>query len=156
MLDNCEHVIGEVARVAAELLAGLPALTLLATSREAIGIRGERVHRVGPLRTAGAPDGGSSAAEELFTARAEAATGRPIRPDDGELVRAICNGLDGLPLAIELAASRASSLALVDIAGRLDDRFSLFRAERSHDDRHRTLRAVVGWSYELLTQPRPS
>ena len=150
VLDNCEHVIEEAVRVAGVLLTQLPSMTLLSTSREPLGTRGERVHRVGPLQTAGELRGGISAAEQLFTARAEAATGRPIRPDEEAFVRTICSELDGLPLAIELAASRATSLALVDIARRLDDRFSLFRSTRPDEDRHRTLRAVVDWSYELL------
>jgi predicted ATPase/class 3 adenylate cyclase len=149
VLDNCEHVIEQAARVAGELLTECPSITLLSTSREPLGTRGERVHPVRPLQTVG--EHGSSAAEQLFTARAEAATGRPIRPDEEGLVRTICSELDGLPLAIELAASRATSLAVIDIARRLDDRFSLFRSTRPDEDRHRTLRAVVDWSYELLT-----
>ena len=93
-----------------------------------------------------------SAAEELFRLRAEAATGRPLLRSDEEWVRRICTALDGLPLAIELAASRTTSLAPVDIAGRLDDRFALLRSSRAvEDDRHRTLGAVVDWSYELLS-----
>jgi non-specific serine/threonine protein kinase len=87
----------------------------------------------------------------LFRLRAEAATGRQLLPAEDELIRRICIDLDGLPLAIELAASRTTSLAPVDIAARLDDRFALLRSSRAVDDgRHRTIGAVVDWSYELL------
>ena len=151
VLDNCEHVLERVGGVASELLGRFPSLRVLATSREPLHARGERVRRVEPLSTT-ARDGERSAAEELFRLRAEAATGRRLLPSDDEWIRRICTDLDGLPLAIELAASRTTSLAPVDIARRLDDRFALLRSSRAVDDgRHRTLGAVVDWSYELLS-----
>jgi predicted ATPase/class 3 adenylate cyclase len=151
VLDNCEHLLEQVASVTTMLLGELPTLRVLATSREPLGVRGERVQRVEPLHIA-AVGAERSAAEELFVVRAEAATGRTVSASDTAVVRRICASLDGLPLAIELAASRAASLALVDIAARLDDRFELLRSTRSGDEeRHRTLQAVVDWSYELLS-----
>jgi predicted ATPase/class 3 adenylate cyclase len=151
VLDNCEHVLERVASVTTTLLGELPTLRILATSREPLGVRGERVQRVEPLHTS-ANDARRSAAEELFVVRAEAATGRTVSTSEAAVVRRICSSLDGLPLAIELAASRAAGLALVDVAARLDDRFELLRSTRSGDeDRHRTLAAVVRWSYELLS-----
>jgi predicted ATPase/DNA-binding SARP family transcriptional activator len=151
VLDNCEHVLDRVGDVAAELLGRFPTLRVLATSREPLHARGERVRRVEPLSTM-SRDGERSAAEELFGLRAEAATGRRLEPSDDEWIRRICVDLDGLPLAIELAASRTTSLAPVDIATRLDNRFALLRSSRAVDDgRHRTIGAVVDWSYELLS-----
>ena len=151
VLDNCEHLLDRVGGVASELLGRFPSLRVLATSREPLHARGERVIRVEPLSTM-SREGERSAAEELFRLRAEAATGRRVPPSDDEWTRRICTDLDGLPLAIELAASRTTSLAPVDIATRLDNRFALLRSSRPvGDDRHRTLSAVVDWSYELLS-----
>ncbi len=151
VLDNCEHVLERVADVASELLGRFPSLRVLATSREPLHARGERVIRVEPLSTT-SREGDRSAAEELFLLRAEAATGRRLLPADDDWIRRICTDLDGLPLAIELAASRTTSLAPVDIATRLDDRFALLRSSRAVDDgRHRALGPVVAWSYELLS-----
>ena len=123
VLDNCEHVHDQAADIAAELLGAIPTLHVLATSREPMRVRGEHVTHLEPLDTTSVGNR-SSPAEELFVARAEAATGRPFALADRPLVRDICSRLDGLPLAIELAASRASSLAIVDIAQRLGDRFA--------------------------------
>ena len=151
VLDNCEHVLERVSGVASGLLGRFAPLRVLATSREPLHARGECVCRVEPLSMT-SRDGERSPAEELFRLRAEAATGRRLQPSDDEWIRRICTGLDGLPLAIELAASRTTSLAPVDIAVRLDDRFALLRSSRADDDgRHRTLGAVVDWSYELLS-----
>jgi predicted ATPase/DNA-binding SARP family transcriptional activator len=151
VLDNCEHVLERVGGVASELLGRFPSLRVLATSREPLHARGERVRRVEPLSIT-SRNGERSPAEELFRLRAEAATGRPLLSSGDEWIPRICTDLDGLPLAIELAASRTTSLAPVDIATRLDDRFALLRSSRAvDDDRHRTLGAVVDWSYELLS-----
>jgi DNA-binding SARP family transcriptional activator/predicted ATPase len=151
VLDNCEHVLERVSNVASELLKRFPSLRVLATSREPLHARGELVHRVDPLSTT-SRDRERSAAEELFRLRAEAGTGRRLPPSDDQWIRRICTALDGLPLAIELAASRTTSLAPVDIATRLDNRFALLRSSLAvEDERHRTLGAVVDWSYELLS-----
>ncbi|MEV7424664.1 BTAD domain-containing putative transcriptional regulator [Streptomyces sp. NPDC091212] len=143
LLDNCEHVIGAAAALAHELLARCPELTILATSREPLGVPGEIVRPVGPL----APD----PAHRLFAERA-----RAVRPDfdpdeDTDAVAEICRRLDGLPLAIELAAARLRLLTPRLIADRLDDRFRLLTGgSRTVLPRQQTLRAVVDWSWELL------
>jgi predicted ATPase/DNA-binding SARP family transcriptional activator len=141
VLDNCEHVVAEAARLARRLLGECPGLRVLATSREALGLTGETLVPVGAL------DAG--AAERLFTDRATAvAPGAVLEP---ATVSRICAALDGLPLAIELAAARLRSMAAEDVAARLDDRFRLLsRGERTAEPRHRTLRGVVEWSWDLL------
>ena len=152
VLDNCEHVVAGVAGVASALIQGCPAVRVLCTSREPLQIRGERVRWVQPLGTSDGAEMGP--AEELFLIRAEAATGRPVPGTDLPLVSDLVRELDGLPLAIELAAARTRGLAIVDIVHRLDDRFRLLRSgHRGADDRHRTLESVVAWSHELLTPP---
>ncbi|MEW1866462.1 BTAD domain-containing putative transcriptional regulator [Streptomyces sp. NPDC088194] len=176
VLDNCEHVVAEAAYFVERLLAGLPLLRVLATSREALGINGEVLC---PVPTLALPQPGAdrgmvlaSPAVRLFVARAEA-----VRPDfdptaDPATVDAVlrlCTALDGLPLAIELAAARLRSLSVVDIAARLgalpatDDEVPyslgvrpdalfrlLSRGSRTAQPRQRTLRGVVEWSWELL------
>ncbi|AXG77513.1 AfsR/SARP family transcriptional regulator [Streptomyces paludis] len=146
LLDNCEHVIEAAAALAHELLAHCPELTVLATSREPLGVPGEIVRPVGPLP----PD----PAHRLFAERA-----RTVRPDfdpagETEAVAEICRRLDGLPLAIELAAARLRMLTPRRIADRLDDRFRLLTSgSRTVLPRQQTLRAVVDWSWELLDAP---
>ncbi|MBZ6229393.1 BTAD domain-containing putative transcriptional regulator [Streptomyces olivaceus] len=146
VLDNCEHLIGAVARLAETLLTRCPGLTVLATSREPLGVPGEAVRPVEPL----APD----QAQRLFAARAAG-----VRPDadavlgDEEAVAEICRRLDGLPLAIELAAARLRLLTPREIADRLDDRFRLLTSgSRTVLPRQQTLRAVVDWSWDLLDE----
>jgi predicted ATPase/DNA-binding SARP family transcriptional activator len=150
VLDNCEHVLDGVAAA----LAGTPRTTpVLATSRERLGVAGERVFVVDPLAVpaAGTPDA-TAPAVELFLARARDA-GVDLG-DDAEAVRRIgdvCRALDGLPLALELGAARMGTLTLDDLADRLDRRFELLtRGPRTAHRRHRTLRSVVDWSFELL------
>ncbi|MFJ5778674.1 BTAD domain-containing putative transcriptional regulator [Streptomyces sp. NPDC093094] len=147
ILDNCEHVIGAAAGLAETLLTHCPGLTVLATSREPLGVPGETVRPVEPLP----PD----QAHRLFTERAAA-----VRPDaaavlrDTEAVEEICRRLDGLPLAIELAAARLRLLTPRQIADRLDDRFRLLTSgSRTVLPRQQTLRAVVDWSWDLLEEP---
>ncbi|WP_434597075.1 BTAD domain-containing putative transcriptional regulator [Streptomyces sp. A5-4] len=146
LLDNCEHLVEGAARLAGLLLGACPGVRVLATSREALGITGEALCPLPPL----APEG----AVALFTDRAAAV--RPGFGGDGSRaeharVEHICAALDGLPLAIELAAARLRTLTLDEIAARLDDRFRLLsRGDRTKAPRHRTLRAVVEWSWELL------
>ncbi|MGW7068012.1 AfsR/SARP family transcriptional regulator [Streptomyces sp. NPDC054855] len=145
LLDNCEHVIGAAADLAQTLLTHCPDLTVVATSREPLGVPGEFVRPVEPLP----PD----PAHRLFTERAMA-----VRPDfapekDTEAVAEICRRLDGLPLAIELAAARLRLLTPRQIADRLDDRFRLLTSgSRTVLPRQQTLRAVVDWSWDLLEE----
>ncbi|GLY40639.1 SARP family transcriptional regulator [Amycolatopsis sp. NBRC 101858] len=141
VLDNCEHVVAGTARLVRRLLAECPGLCVLATSREPLGLTGEKLVPVGAL-----PAG---AAAELFTERAAAVAPGSV-PDPGAVAR-ICAALDGLPLAIELAAARLRSLSADDVAARLGDRFRLLsRGDRTAEPRHRTLRGVVEWSWDLL------
>ncbi|GGL15071.1 BTAD domain-containing putative transcriptional regulator [Streptomyces flaveus] len=148
ILDNCEHVIEAAAELAETLLTHCPGLTILATSREPLGVPGESVRPVEPL-----PPG---PAHRLFMERAAA-----VRPaseadvtHDPEAVDEICRRLDGLPLAIELAAARLRMLTPRQIADRLDDRFRLLTSgSRTVLPRQQTLRAVVDWSWYLLDEP---
>ncbi|MGW5706898.1 ATP-binding protein [Amycolatopsis japonica] len=141
VLDNCEHVVEEAARLVRRLLSECPGLRVLVTSREALGLTGETLVPVGPL-----PAG---AAARLFTERAAAVA--PGQTPDPAAVARICAELDGLPLAIELAAARLRTLSAADVAARLGDRFGLLsRGERTAEPRHRTLRGVVEWSWDLL------
>ena len=144
VLDNCEHLVAEVAAFAADLLAVLPALRILTTSRAPLAIAGEVVAPLAPL-----PVEADGAAVRLFTDRARAARPGAVLPVD--TVRAICTRLDGSPLAIELAAARIRGMSAEEIERRLDDRFALLRGgDRSAPERHRTLLAVIEWSWRLL------
>ena len=144
LLDNCEHVLGPVARLVESLLTALPGLRVLATSQAPLGLEGEWIHPLAPLT--------QTQSVALFADRAA-----ELRPDfvlDAPTAAAaaeVCRALDGLPLAIELAASRVRSLAVVDIARRLDDRFAILRDPNSpRPERRRALEAAIGWSYDLL------
>ncbi|MER7014950.1 BTAD domain-containing putative transcriptional regulator [Saccharopolyspora sp. NPDC000359] len=155
VLDNCEHVIGAVAEFAQEVLSCSPQLQVLATSREPLAVAGERLLPVGPLELPESVDvARESAAVRLFADRAAAA--RPgFTLDEGNTgdVVEICRRLDGMPLAIELAAARLRAMSARQIADRLDDRFRLLtNGNRTSMPRHRTLRAVVEWSWDLLTE----
>ncbi len=142
VLDNCEHVIGAAAEAAEGLLRQCPGLRLLATSREGLRIGGETIWPVPPLAT--------EDAVQLFVTRAEA-SGAVIEPQSEDRIADICARLDGLPLAIELAAARARAFPIAQIADRLNDRFRLLTGgSRTALPRQQTLRAVVEWSYELL------
>ncbi|WP_017573959.1 ATP-binding protein, partial [Nocardiopsis halotolerans] len=141
VLDCCEHVVDAAAGLAGELLGRCPRLRVLATSREPLGVPGEALCPVPPL----APE----AARRLFTDRARAA--RPDFSPTGEVTR-ICQRLDGLPLAIELAAARLRSMTVEALTAGLDDRFRVLGVgSRTAPPRHRTLRGVVAWSWDLLT-----
>ncbi|MFJ5273725.1 BTAD domain-containing putative transcriptional regulator [Streptomyces sp. NPDC088358] len=146
VLDNCEHVIGAAAELAETLLTHCPGLTILATSREPLGVPGELVRPVEPLP----PD----PARRLFTQRAAAVRpGADAALRDFEAVDEICRRLDGLPLAIEPAAARLRLLTPRQIADRLDDRFRLLTSgSRTVLPRQQTLRAVVDWSWDLLDE----
>jgi predicted ATPase/DNA-binding SARP family transcriptional activator len=152
VLDNCEHLLAAVAELADELLAAASGLSMLATSRERLAVGGEQVLDLPPLDVPapGAPEGGP--AVRLFLDRAQAAD--PAVAASPPLLRRvadICRALDGLPLAIELAAARIGTLTVDDLADRLDTRFELLRTgRRDGGSRHQALQAVVDWSFELL------
>lgn len=153
VLDNCEHVVDEAARWAADLLAAVPGLTILTTSRSPLLVAGEQVHPLEPLATTGTGTEGPGPAVELFRARALAARPGADLPDD--VLGRLCTHLDGLPLAIELAAARVRTLSVQEIERRLDARFALLTTgDRSAPARHRTLHAVIDWSWNLLTAPQ--
>ena len=144
VLDNCEHVVDDVAALATDLLRSCPGVRLLATSREALRVAGEQVWPVPPL---------GEAAVRLFADRA--VLSRPAFEVGGpneEAVRRICHRLDGLPLAVELAAARVATLEVAEIEARLDDRFRLLGqgGVRTALPRQQTLRALVDWSHDLL------
>ena len=141
VLDNCEHVVDAAAAFAERLLSACPGVRILATSRERLGIRGERTVRLAPL-----PLG--SDAEVLFCDRASGAD--PEFTADPAVVAQISARLDGMPLAIELAAARTAALGADGVLAGLDDCLSLLAGGRGTDARHRSLRAVIGWSYDLL------
>jgi predicted ATPase/DNA-binding CsgD family transcriptional regulator len=141
ILDNCEHVIDAVAAFAEHLLSACPGTRILATSRERLGLPGERVVRLAPL-----PLG--TDAEVLFTDRATAAD--PGFATDPATVAEICARLDGIPLAIELAAARSAALGTAGLLAALDDTLRSLAGGRGLDQRHRSLRSVLGWSYDLL------
>ena len=160
VLDNCEHLVDACAELAGSLLRACPELRILTTSREALGIAGERPWLVPPLSlppARGADDAAAVAASEavqLFVERAGTAQ-RGFRLTDGNAaaVAQICYRLDGIPLAIELAAARVRVLAPEQIAARLDDAFRLLvAAGRTVLPRHRTLRETIEWSHRLLSE----
>ncbi|WP_045312247.1 ATP-binding protein [Lentzea aerocolonigenes] len=137
VLDNCEHVVSSAAALCVEMLASAPDVRVLATSREPLGIPGEVVHPVSPLDL--------DHAVRLFSARVGSAV-------DLDVVRRLCAALDGIPLALELAAARARSLSAAQLEARVDSRLRLLdRGPRTGPARHRTLRAVIDWSWELLS-----
>ncbi len=159
LMDSCEHLLDPVARLVEDLLGRCPQLRVLATSREPLGVVGEALSPVRPL---GLPEADDSAAEvaecpsvRLFVDRVAA-----VRPDfrisevNTGIVADICRRLDGLPLAIELAAARLRSMSVEQLAARLDDRFRVLTGgSRTALPRHQTLRAVVAWSWQLLDAP---
>ncbi|MFB4316382.1 BTAD domain-containing putative transcriptional regulator [Actinomadura sp. 21ATH] len=162
VLDNCEHVVEPVAELVAAVLREAPELRVLATGQEALGIVGERLRAVPPLDlpAAGVPDGPGelerrSSAVRLFVARAAAASpGFALDAGNAADVVAICRRLDGVPLALELAATRVRAMGVRELAARLDDRFRVLNsAPRGVPPRQRTLRAVIDWSWEPLPEP---
>jgi len=159
LLDNCEHLIRACAKLADALLRRCPNITLLATSREPLGIDGERVYRVPSMRTpADGDDPGTIRASEAVRLLADraAAQGVPLAWDGptAQVVGRICRRLDGIPLALELAAARLRVLPADELDARLDERFVLLTGgSRAGLPRQQTLRAMVDWSWELLTGP---
>ena len=157
VFDNCEHVIDAVASLAEMLVRQCPRVTILATSREVLRIQGESVYRVLPLEVPASDQVEADqilghSAPELFIARASQ-LGSDISSHAENLptIAAICRHLDGIPLAIEFAAARAATLGIAQVATGLRDRFALLTSgRRTALPRHRTLRATLDWSYELL------
>ena len=145
LLDNCEHVLGPVTQLVEAVVASCPTVTVLITSREPLNIPGEWVHAVASLDPA-------TEGVELFCDRAVAADECFTPTDEDRMaITSICEHVDGLPLAIELAAAHIRSSSPADLLARLDDRFRLLRRSgRGGPSRHHTLRATVDWSYELL------
>jgi predicted ATPase/transcriptional regulator with XRE-family HTH domain len=155
ILDNCEHVVDAAGRFCQRLLPACSGLCVLATSREFLAVRGEHAIETPPLAV---PDDPALAplsdAVQLFLARAVAGASW-FRPDEADLgmVTQVCRRLDGLPLAIELAAARLRALSLPQLAARLDEQFWLLTGmSRTEVSRQRTLEAVVAWSYDLLSE----
>ena len=149
ILDNCEHLIDAVAEVVADLVGACDRLTVLTTSRAPLEITAETVYPLPPL----AIDAHGSPATELFETRARAV--RPSVRLDPEVVARLCRTLDGLPLAIELAAARVRTMSVEEIDARLEHRFTLLRSgDRTSPQRHRTLHAVIEWSWNLLDEPQ--
>ena len=160
ILDNCEHLIDACARLAEHLLRTCPSLTILASSREALGIAGEVSYRVPSLSLPVLEDASldkvaCAEAVQLYTERAAAANPRfALTPANASSVAQICQRLDGIPLALELAAARSKLFSAEQIATRLDDRFRLLTGgSRTAVPRQQTLRAMIDWSYELLSEP---
>ena len=159
LLDNCEHLLGDVAPLVAELLRAAPKLTVISTSREPLQVPGEQVIPIPPLQVP--PEDGTepldrlrqNEAVTLFGERAAAASGTFELTDSNQaVVVALCRRLDGLPLALELAAVRTRVLSVEQILDRLTDRFALLTGGgRAALPRHQTLRTTIDWSYDLLT-----
>ena len=147
ILDNCEHLVDQAAKLTAQLLQAAPGLRILVTSREPLMLAGEVVWAVPPLT--------QSSAVQLFVLRAGAsAPGFRLDEDNAQAVAGLCRRLDGIPLALELAATRVRTLGVHELLARLDDRFRLLvTGHRDAPPRQQTLWAVIDWSWELLTEP---
>jgi predicted ATPase/DNA-binding SARP family transcriptional activator len=153
VVDNCEHVVEPVGHLVREALEASPELTVVCTSRQTLGFAGEVIFRVEPL---GLPAGdgdafGASPAVRLFVDRAAAARGgQPVEPAEVDVVAEICRRLDGIPLALELAAGRARSVGLRDLLAHMHMTSPLLATQVPDHPRHRTLLSTVQWSYDLL------
>jgi non-specific serine/threonine protein kinase len=161
VLDNCEHLLSASARLAADLLRGCPCLRILATSREGLGIAGEQTYRVpslsapGPSHLPSVQQLQEFEAVRLFVDRALLSQPEfAVTTANAWAVVQVCQQLDGIPLAIELAAARLKALPVEQISARLDNRFRLLTGgSRTALPRHQTLRALIDWSYDLLSEP---
>jgi predicted ATPase/class 3 adenylate cyclase len=156
VLDNCEHLLAPAARVVHAIVQSCPEVAVVATSREALGVQGELVVAIRPLSVpaidAEADELGQSDGTRLFCDRARDANGAFMLTDgNAAAVAQLCRQLDGIPLAIELAAARVRSLSPQDLAARMDQRFRLLtQSSRSAPTRHHTLRDTIDWSYDAL------
>ncbi len=147
VLDNCDHVAGAVSEIAQRIVRARPSTDVVITSRERLGIEGEHVFTVAPLDA----EGPESAAVQLFVDRASVAKpGIELDETERGVVASICTRLDGLPLAIELAAARVRGLSPSELERNLDQRFGVLASDHAVDQRHRSLRTVVDWSYDQL------
>ena len=159
VLDNCEHLLESISELVAALERSCPRLVVLATSREGFGIDGERILAVPSLRAPSADaeldEVAGSDAVRLFVERAQAVKADfAVTPGNASAVAQVCRRLDGVPLAIELAAARIPAMNPAELARRLDRRFEfLAGGRRGAVERHQTLRAAIDWSYDLLTEP---
>jgi predicted ATPase len=149
VFDNCEHVVDSVADLVEAILAASATVTILATSREGVGVSEEQLWRVPSLDV---NSGTESAAVQLFVDRAQSVVSdfSLAQPGEADAVVEICRRLDGIPLAIELAASRMASMTAGEVRDRLDQRFRLLVGSRRGLERHQTLRHAVAWSYDHL------
>ncbi|MEV0823996.1 BTAD domain-containing putative transcriptional regulator [Nonomuraea rubra] len=157
VLDNCEHVVEQVAELAEVLLRGCPGLRILATSREPLAVAGEVLWSVPPLDVPAGADlavMARSDAVRLFVTRAAAsARGFRLEAGNAQAVAQLCRRLDGIPLALELAATRVRALGVQGVVARLDDRFRLLASgQRGAPARQQTLTAVIDWSWDLLSE----
>ncbi|HUO36643.1 MAG TPA: adenylate/guanylate cyclase domain-containing protein, partial [Mycobacterium sp.] len=152
VFDNCEHVLDAAANLIEAILAHSATVKILATSREGVGVSEEQLWRVPSLDV---NSGTESAAVNLFLDRAHSVVSdfSLAQPGEADAVVEICRRLDGIPLAIELAASRMASMTASEVRDRLDHRFRLLVASRRGLERHQTLRHAVAWSYDLLDEP---
>jgi len=149
VIDNCEHIVADAATTIATIRAKCPHVTLLATSRELLHLEGEHIYRLGSLA--------AGAAAELFARRARAVSPGFDESQHADVVRSICEHLDGIPLAIELAAARVRALSVGEVHDRLTERFRLLTSgPRTALPRQQTLSALIEWSYELLTEEEQS
>jgi predicted ATPase/class 3 adenylate cyclase len=163
VLDNCEHVIDAAAKFCDEVIRHCPRVRFLATSREPLGIDGERVYRVPSLSLPDADTDTAAGLAHSDAVRLFAERARALQPEfrldqqSAPLAATICRRLDGIPLALELAAARLASMSLAQICARLDQRFRLLTGgSRNAMPRQQTLQATVDWSFGLLTQPERS
>jgi predicted ATPase/class 3 adenylate cyclase len=146
VVDNCEHVVREVRRVLGQILGEALSVSVLATSREGLRVAGEQLFSV--------PSLDDEAAARLFVERARAVDPALVLGDfDAQVLGRLCERLDGIPLAIELAAVRVRMFSLEDLARRVEERFRLLTGGRGDIERHQTLRAAIDWSYDLLSAP---
>ena len=161
VLDNCEHVLAAAATAAQDVLVASPRTRVITTSRMPLGLDGERLLRIGPLPVVSADEAATptsvrdNPAAAIFVDRAALVDDTVLdRPEDAALVADVCRALEGVPLALELAAGRVGVFGLADLVGLLDRSLDVL-GDRSavRDERHRTLRATVEWSYELLEEP---